>query len=67
MKKISTLALIATLTASTAFAGGMNAVTPEPAPEVVPEAAGSSVNGGLLVLLLLGLGLAAAASSSNGS
>lgn len=66
MKKISAIALIASLTASTAFAGGMNVAVEEPmidAP-VVAEG-GSSSNGGLLVLLLLGVGLAAAAASGS--
>jgi hypothetical protein len=66
MKKISALALIATMSASTAFAGGPIDVAPEPMIDVAPEATSSS-NGGLLILLLLGLGLAAAASGSSGT
>ena len=45
MKKISALALIATMAASTAFAGGPAEVAPEPMIEVAPEATSSS-NGG---------------------
>ena len=62
MKKIA-LAAALTLSASTAFAGGMAQPIVEPAPVVVATTKNSSSAGGLVVPLLLLLVLAAAASS----
>ncbi|OCX61068.1 hypothetical protein BFP70_16590 [Thioclava sp. SK-1] len=60
MKKIATLALVAGLSASTAFAGGYTAPVVEAEPVVVEG--GSSSNAGILVpvLLLLGVAIVAA-------
>ena len=63
MKKIALAAAI-TLTASTAFAGGMNQPVVEPAPVVDTTTTTSSSNGGLVVPLLLLLVVAAAVASN---
>ena len=60
MKKIATIALIAGLSASTAFAGGYTAPVVEEAPVV---AGTSSSNAGILIPVLLLVGIAAAASN----
>ncbi len=61
MKKIATIALIASLSASTAFAGGYTA----PVVDATPVVAGnSSSNAGLLIPALLLVGIAVAASSN---
>jgi hypothetical protein len=62
MKKISALALAASLAASTAFAGGPVIIPVEPEPVVVVGPT-SSINGGIVVplLLLLLVGAAVAA------
>jgi len=61
MKKIATLALAISLSASTAFAGGYTA----PVVDATPVAAGtSSSNAGILIPALLLVGIAVAASSN---
>ena len=66
MKKITSfvMAALTAVSATTAFAGGIEpvAVEPEPEPTVVAGPTSSS-SGGLLVLLLLGVTLAAVAGS----
>ena len=62
MKKLAGLALAASLTASTAFAGGV--AEPVMEPEVVAAATSSSAAGVIVPLLLL-LVIAAALSSSS--
>ncbi|MER5171299.1 hypothetical protein [Thioclava sp. GXIMD2076] len=59
MKKIATLALVAGLSASTAFAGGYTAPVVEPEPVVVEK--GSSSNAAILIPVLLLVGIAVAA------
>lgn len=59
MKKLALAATI-TLTASTAFAGGMEEVPTQPTVEVVEKTTGSS--GGILIPLLLLVIVAAAVS-----
>lgn len=60
MKKITSfvLAAVTAVSASTAFAGGIESTPVEPEPTVVPGPTSSS-SGGLLVLLLLGVAGAA--------
>ena len=63
MKKITSfvMAALTAVSATTAFAGGIEPVEVEPMPEAVAGPTSSS-SGGLLVLLLLGVTLAAVAS-----
>jgi hypothetical protein len=63
MKKLAGLALAATLTASTAFAGGV--AEPVMEPEVVAAATSSSAAGVIVPLLLLLVVAAALSASSN--
>lgn len=63
MKKLAGLALVASLTASTAFAGGV--AEPVMEPEVVAAATSSSAAGVIVPLLLLLVVAAALSSSSN--
>ncbi|MDR0809836.1 MAG: hypothetical protein LBE86_12050 [Gemmobacter sp.] len=69
MKKIALAAVVAALTASTAFAGGPVVVEPDPAPAVVLAPASSgSMGGGAALAALAGIALVAAlASNSSGS
>jgi hypothetical protein len=62
MKKITSfvMAALTAVSATSAFAGGIEPVEVEPQPEVVAGPTSSS-SGGLLVLLLLGVTLAAVA------
>ncbi|WP_330629393.1 hypothetical protein [Thioclava sp. FTW29] len=59
MKKLATLALVAGLSASSAFAGGYTAPVVEPEPVVVEQ--GSSSNAAILIPVLLLVGIAVAA------
>lgn len=63
MKKLATLALVAGLSASSAFAGGYTApvVEPEPVAEPVVVEGGSSSNAAILIPVLLLIGVAVAA------
>jgi hypothetical protein len=64
MKKIA-LAAAVSVTATTAFAGGMEYPIMEPAPVVAEVQQTSSSNGGLVVPLLLLLVIAAAAAANS--